>query len=101
MSNIYLILSILRVEDWQRLRGANGSIPAPMSVTQMAVLLVLAVLMAALSMTPDLLIATAQFANEGSFMMKEIGEILFTPVASTISAIWCSCIAAGAVPRSI
>ncbi|WP_139214685.1 hypothetical protein [Pseudomonas linyingensis] len=67
----------------------------------MAVLFVSAVLMTALPMTPDLLTATAQFANEGSLMMKEIGVILLQPVTSTISAIWCSCIAAGAVPRSI
>lgn len=96
------ILSILRVlGSMARLRGANGSIPAAMSVTQVAVLFVLAVFMAALYLTPDLLIATALIAKEGSLMMKEIGVVLFQPVASTVSAIWCSCIAAGAVPCSI
>lgn len=72
-----------------------------MSVTQLAVLFVLAVLMSALSMTPEMLNATAQFANEGNSMMKETNVILFKAVTTSISAIWCSCIAAGAVPCSI
>lgn len=72
-----------------------------MSATQMAVLFVLAVLAAAASMNPDLLIATVEFAKEGNLMVKEVIEVLFKAVYTCVSAIWCSCIAAGAVPRFI
>lgn len=72
-----------------------------MPATQMAVLFVLTVLMASLYMTPDLLIAAAMSAKEGSFMMRETVGQLFHPLAASISAIWCSCVAAGAIPRSI
>lgn len=72
-----------------------------MSATQMVVLFVLAVLVAALSLTPDLLTATAQLAEEGSFMMKEVCVVMFKAVSTCVSAIWCSCIAAGAIPRPI
>lgn len=70
----------------------------------MALLAVLAVFMTALSVTPEVLTATAiSIANGGSIMTEITGiaGILFKPIATVVSAIWCSCIAAGAVPRSI
>jgi hypothetical protein len=88
----------------KRLRGADGSNPAALPATQMALLFVLAVLMAVLSVTPEMLTATVfSFADEGRKMSEitDIARIFFKPVAIVVSAIWCSCIAAGAVPHSI
>jgi hypothetical protein len=70
----------------------------------MALLFVLAVFMAVLSVTPEMLTATVfSFADEGRKMTEiaDVAGLFFKPVAIVISAIWCSCIAAGAVPRSI
>ncbi|MBV4469335.1 hypothetical protein [Pseudomonas siliginis] len=60
--------------------------------------------MAVLSVTPEVLTTTVfSFVDEGSKMTEitDIAGMLFKPVAIVISAIWCSCIAAGAVPHSI
>ena len=70
----------------------------------MALLFVLAVVMIVLSVTPEMLTATVfSFVDEGSKMTKitNIAGFFFKPVATVVSAIWCSCIAAGAVPCSI
>ncbi|MFJ2324955.1 hypothetical protein [Pseudomonas sp. NPDC087690] len=77
--------------------GSKGSNPA-MSAAQMAILFVLTVLMAVLYATPELLIATVQFANEGSLMMKETMMQYVQPVATMIAAIWCGCMANGKIP---
>ncbi|KRP60322.1 hypothetical protein [Pseudomonas trivialis] len=69
-----------------------------MSAAQMAILFVLTVLMAVLYTTPELLIATVQFANEGSLMMKETMMQYVQPVATMIVAIWCGCMANGKIP---
>jgi hypothetical protein len=70
----------------------------------MALLFVMAVFMTVLYTTPEMLIATViSLANEGSKMtdITSFTMLFFKPVAIVTSAIWCSCIAAGAVPRSI
>ncbi|MFG0400596.1 hypothetical protein [Pseudomonas sp. zjy_11] len=105
MSQYAFILSFLRVlrsDKW--LRGANGSIPAALTATQMALLFVMTVFMAVLSTTPEMLTATViSLADEGSKMTEipSFTMLFFKPVAIVVSAIWSSCIAAGAVPRSI
>jgi hypothetical protein len=105
MSEISPILSFLRVsrsDEW--LRGANGSIPAALTATQLALLFVMAVFMTVLYTTPEMLTAIViSLAEEGSKMIEiqSFTALFFKPVATVISAIWCSCIAAGAVPRSI
>ncbi|WP_024718067.1 hypothetical protein [Pseudomonas putida] len=105
MSQYASILSFLRVlRSGKWLRGANGSIPAALTATQMALLFVMAVFMAVLSTTPEMLTATViSLADEGSKMTEipSFTMLFFKPVAIVVSAIWCSCIAAGAVPRSI
>lgn len=78
-----------------------GSIPAAMPATQMLILIVLAVLTAMLYTNPGMLTAALIAAKKGSFMMTTFGSALFQPTAQTLNAIWCSCIAAGAVPRPI
>ncbi|MDV7209922.1 hypothetical protein [Azotobacter beijerinckii] len=67
----------------------------------MVVLFVLAVFVTALPGTSELLTATANFAEEGIGMVCAFGDVVFKAVTSSIAAIWCSCLAAGAVPRSI
>ncbi|WP_157160369.1 hypothetical protein [Pseudomonas fluorescens] len=105
MSEINSILSFLRVlRSGKWLRGANGSIPAALTATRMALLFVMAVLMTVLYTTPEMLTATViQLADEGSKMTEipNFTALFFKPVAIVVSAIWCSCIAAGAVPHSI
>lgn len=84
--------------------GANGSIPAALTATQMALLFVLAVFMTVLYSTPEMLTATViMLADEGSKMneIPSLTALFFKPVVIVISAIWCSCFAAGAVPHSI
>jgi hypothetical protein len=70
----------------------------------MALLFVLAVFMTALSLTPEVLTATVFSIVDGGREMdvtfSSFAVLLFKPVANVVSAIWCSCIAAGAVPRS-
>ncbi|MNC53533.1 hypothetical protein D3C75_1029520 [compost metagenome] len=78
-------------------RGSKGSNPA-MSAAQMAILLVLTVLMAVLYTTPELLIATVKFANEGSPMKIETVMQCVNPIAAIIAAIWCGCMANGKIP---
>jgi uncharacterized membrane protein YjjB (DUF3815 family) len=77
--------------------GSKGSNPA-MPAAQMVILFVLTVLMYVLCTTPELLIATLQFANEGSLMMKETMMQYVTPTAAMIAAIWCGCMANGKIP---
>ncbi|MFJ7811097.1 hypothetical protein ACIQYQ_09675 [Pseudomonas asiatica] len=105
MSQYAPILSFLRVlRSGEWLRGANGSIPAALTATQMALLFVLAVFVTVLYTTPEMLTATViSLADEGSKMTEipSFTMLFFKPVAIVVSAIWCSCIAAGAVPRSI
>lgn len=68
----------------------------------MAFLFILTVFMTMLYMNPEMLIAAViQSVNEGSEMMKEVAVVLVKPISTVISAIWCSCLAAGAVPRFI
>ncbi|MBI6616039.1 hypothetical protein YA0729_25185 [Pseudomonas simiae] len=105
MSHYSSILSFLRIsgnDKW--LRGADGSIPAALTATQMALLFVMAVFMTVLYTTPEMLTATViSLADEGSKMTEipSFTALFFKPVAIVVSAIWCSCTAAGAVPRSI
>lgn len=72
MSQYASILSFLRVlRSGKWLRGANGSIPAALTATQMALLFVMAVFMAVLSTTPEMLTATViSLADEGSKMTE-------------------------------
>ncbi|MCY1190260.1 hypothetical protein [Pseudomonas putida] len=103
MSHYPPILSFLRVlRSGKWLRGANGSIPAALTATQMALLFVLAVFVTVLYTTPEMLTATViSLADEGSKMTEipSFTMLFLKPVAIVISAIWCSCIAGGAVPR--
>ncbi|WP_207284552.1 hypothetical protein [Pseudomonas sp. FW300-N2A2] len=69
-----------------------------MSAAQMAILLVLTVLMTVLYTSPELLIATVQFANEGSLMMKDTVVQYVKPISAMLVAISCGCMANGKIP---
>lgn len=82
------------------LRGKTGSIPVVMPAIRMAGLFALAVAVSALPQINSL-IAAAVSAKEVSFMMKDVLDCLFVPVTQGLSAVWYSCVAAGALPLSI
>ncbi|WP_336352985.1 hypothetical protein [Pseudomonas atacamensis] len=65
----------------------------------MALLIVLTVFMTSLTVSPAMLSAAILSAQGDITMMKDFTETMFKPIAITVSAIWCSCIASGQVPR--
>lgn len=71
-----------------------------MPAFRMAGLFALAVAVSAVPQM-DSLIAAVTSAKEVSFMMKDVLDLLVTPVSQGLSAVWYSCVAAGAVPLSI
>ena len=85
MSHYSSILSFLRIsgnDKW--LRGADGSIPAALTATQMALLFVMAVFMTVLYTTPEMLTATViLLADEGSKMTEipSFTALFFKPIA--------------------
>lgn len=80
--------------------GTTGSNPVVTSTGQTVMLFLLAVFIAAFPGN-DSLIAAVLSAKEVSLMV--VGEMvsIATPVAQCVSAVLCSCVAAGAVPRVI
>jgi hypothetical protein len=101
MADDLSILSFLRTSMNDALfRGTAGSTPASLKANQMVICCVLAALMAAVPFTHSLIAAVCS-AKEVSQMMTEFFGVLLTPVSQSVSAIWCSCIAAGALPLSI